>query len=82
MVTPKMISLIDQTDIILDQTKVDKVTKTKFLGLIIDETLTWKNHIDGIIKTNSRNTGMINKQICLFINLYPALIGSEFCFIG
>ena len=38
-----------------------RVTKTKFLGVIIDENLTWKNHIDGIIKTISRNIGMINK---------------------
>ena len=59
--TPKMTSMTDQTDIILDNTKLDKVTKTKFLGLIIDENLTWKNHIHGITKTISRNIGMINK---------------------
>ena len=56
-----MTSMIDQTDIILDNTKLDRVTKTKFLGVIIDENLTWKNHIDGITKTISRNIGMINK---------------------
>ena len=61
MGTPKMTSMIDQTDIILDNTKLDRVTKTKFLGVIIDENLTWKNHIDGITKTISRNIGMINK---------------------
>ena len=27
----------------------------------IDENLSWKNHIAGITKTISRNTGMINK---------------------
>ena len=59
MGTPKMTSMIDQTDIILDNTKLDRVTKTKFLGVIIDENLTWKNHIDGITKTISRNIGMI-----------------------
>ena len=61
MGTPKMTSMIDQTDIILDNTKLDRVTKTKFLGVIIDENLTWKIHIDGITKTISRNIGMINK---------------------
>ena len=61
MGTPKMTSMIDQTDIILENTKVDRVTKTKFMGVIIDENLTWKNHIDGITKTISRNIGMINK---------------------
>ena len=61
MGTPKMTSMIEQTEIILDNTKLDRVTKPKFLGVIIDENLTWKNHIDGITKTISRNIGMINK---------------------
>ena len=61
MGTPKMTSMIDQTDIILDNTKLGRVTKTKFLVVIIDENLTWKNHIEGITKTISRNIGMINK---------------------
>ena len=34
---------------------------TKFLGVIIDENLTWKNHIDAISKTISRNIGMLSK---------------------
>ena len=59
--TPKMTSMIDQTDIILDNTKLDRATTSKFLGVIIDKNLTWKNHIDGITKTISRNIGMINK---------------------
>ena len=29
-------------DIILDDTKLQRLTKTKFLGVIIDENLTWK----------------------------------------
>ena len=56
-----MTSMINQTDVILDNTKLDRVTKAKFLGVIIDENLTWKNHINGITKTTSRNIGMINK---------------------
>ena len=34
---------------------------SKFLGVIIDEILTWKNHIDGISKTIFRNMGMLCK---------------------
>ena len=34
---------------------------TKFLGVIIDESLTWKNHIDCVSKTVTRNIGVMNK---------------------
>ena len=52
---------VSNVDIILDKTKLKRVDKTKFLGVTIDENLSWKNHIDGITKTISRNIGMINK---------------------
>ena len=48
-------------DVILDGKQLHRVTKTKFLGVIIDENLSWKNHIDAISKTISRNIGVINK---------------------
>jgi hypothetical protein len=38
------------TQISYDQTKLTNVTETKFLGLIIDSTLSWKQHIDYVIK--------------------------------
>ena len=68
MGTPKM-TLMNNTggnenenfDIILDDVKLARVNNTKFLGVIIDENLTWKNHIDGITKTISRNIGIMNK---------------------
>ena len=66
--TRQMISKIDnhasqqqEVDIILDDKKLERVTKTKFLGVTIDENLTWKYHIDCISKTISRNIGIINK---------------------
>ena len=52
---------VSNVDIILDNTKLQRVDNTKFLGVTIDENLSWKNHIDGITKTISRNIGMINK---------------------
>ena len=65
MGTQHMTSMEDHSvrnvDIILDKTMLKRVDKTKFLGVIIDENLSWKNHIDGITKTISRNVGMINK---------------------
>ena len=45
----------------LDDVSLNRVSSTKFLGVIIDENLTWKNHIDAISKTISRNIGMLTK---------------------
>ena len=50
----------DNIFIELDNTRSERVFITKFLGVIIDENLTWKNHIDGVTKTISRNIGVIN----------------------
>ena len=48
--------------VILYIVELSHVNKTKFLGVLIDEKLTWKeDHIDAISKTMSRNVGMINK---------------------
>ena len=44
----------------LDDTTLQKVSSAKFLGVIIDETLTWKSHIDGISKPIARNIGVLN----------------------
>ena len=51
----------DNIFIELDNTRLERVFITKFLGVIIDENLTWKNHIDGVTKTISQNIGVINK---------------------
>ena len=49
-------------NVILDNVSLERVNSTKFLGVIIDEHLTWKNHIDAIAKTISRNIGMLTKM--------------------
>jgi hypothetical protein len=38
-----------------------QVTFVKFLGVIIDEELTWKNHISSVLKTVIKCTGLIAK---------------------
>ena len=48
-------------DVILVDTKLDRVKQTKFLGVIIDECLTWKHHIECVSRTIARNIGVINK---------------------
>ena len=60
--TPHMTSrkTSDSSNIVLNDTIFERVKVTKFLGVLIDECLTWKNHIDCISKTISRNIGVMN----------------------
>ena len=44
-----------------DGVSLNRTSSTKFLGVIIDENFTLKNHIDSISKTVSRNVGMLTK---------------------
>ena len=46
--TPRMVSNMDElsVNVILDSTALEKVKHTKFFGVLIDDCLTWKNHID------------------------------------
>lgn len=57
----KTTKCFDEVNITLDGTQLTRVNQTKFLGVIIDENLTWKDHIDAISKTISRNVGVLNK---------------------
>ena len=45
----------------IDSEKIIRVSETKFLGLVIDEHLTWKPQIKHISSKVSRNIGIINK---------------------
>ena len=47
--------------LLIDGQAIDEVQKTKFLGIIIDNKLTWKWHIDYIAGKISRGIGMIIK---------------------
>ncbi len=50
------------TRVKLNGVLLNRVSSTKFLGVIIDENLTWKNHLHAISKTISRNTGLLTKM--------------------
>jgi hypothetical protein len=56
------------TQISYDQTKLTNVTESKFLGLIIDSTLSWKQHIDYVIKKISIACHVL-RNIKYFISL-------------
>ena len=48
-------------DIIIDNQPIDKVEKTKFLGVVIDSKLSWKSHIWLVAGKLSKSIGMIIK---------------------
>ena len=66
-------------NVIFENSNVQRVLSTKFLGVIINENLSWKEHIDNICKVISRNIGIINKVKFYFptrmlFNLYSTLV--------
>src|SRR6188508_321288 len=45
--------------IIIDGVTVDRVVSTKFLGVIVDETLCWKEHVLAVSNKVSRGIGIL-----------------------
>ena len=68
-----------EPDLILNNDKIERVKTFTFLGLIMDEHLTWKPHIDKIASKLSRASGIINKlknilPLNIKITLYNTLV--------
>ena len=53
----------------LENTVIKQVTETKFLGVLIDQHLSWKPHIDFVSKKISKSVEIIAKA--LFYLLIP-----------
>ena len=69
-----MTSVKAQQHLFLDDTFLDRVKYTNFLGVLIDENLTWKCHIDYVSKILPRNIGIMNKlKNTLFLVVYYIL---------
>lgn len=73
-------------DIKINDHKIDQVNKTKFLGVIINETLTWKDHIEFIRQKVAKNLGILYRLSRtmpqqILISLYNSLIQPylEYC---
>ena len=69
----------DLNTIRIDNIVISRVHSTKFLGVIIDDKLTWSDHITTITKTVSRNTGILAKlrvfiPLSTLFSLYNTLI--------
>src|SRR5688572_17787969 len=65
--------------ITIDNQSITRVSSSKFLGVHIDEQLTWKEHITDISKKISKNIGIISRVRHLLpryilVNLYYSLI--------
>ena len=66
-------------DIVFDDTPLEKVIFIKFLGIWVDNKLSWKYHINNICTIISRNIGIINKikyylPSSVLVILYSSLI--------
>ena len=67
------------SQIIFDGTPLECVSEIKFLGITVDNKLSWKSHVLNICKTVSRNIGIINKlklflTVTSLLMLYSSLI--------
>ena len=66
-------------DICIENIQLESVSSIKFLGVHVDNKLSWKSHIDNICKTISRNIGIINRlktfiPVTSLLTLYSSLI--------
>ena len=69
----------NDVNIFINNSKIPVVHSTKFLGVIIDDKLIWKNHIDGICSKISKAIGVINRvkhilPLNILVQLYYTMI--------
>ena len=71
--------LNDQLKISINDTEIRQINATKFLGITIDQNLTWKNHINELRKKCSSAIGILHKvkhflPETALLNLYNTLL--------
>ena len=72
----------------LENTMIKQVTETKFLGVLIDQHLSWKPHTDFVSKKISKSVGIIAKarfylsSQTLMTLYYSLLLYRHECFTG
>ena len=54
-------NITNKKDIFMSGSKINEVSSTKFLGVIIDKNLSWKFHIDHLCSKVSKNIGIMRK---------------------
>ena len=57
--------IIDNKDLYIkiDDVIIDEVERTKFLGVIINSTLTWQDHIKSVCSKVSKNVGKVKNNV-------------------
>ena len=66
----------------INNTEIKRVNHVKFLGVVIDDNLTWKEHINCISLKISRSIGILNSlkyilPLRILVNLYNSMILSH-----
>jgi len=63
---------LDDSKLKIDGLEVSRVQVTKFLGILVDEKLSWSNHVNAVCKIVLKNISVIYKVIytCLKTTIY------------
>ena len=51
--------IVSPPRVVMNDTQISQIRKTKFLGIILDDKLSWVHHIDYISKKISKSIGII-----------------------
>ena len=73
---------IDPLSLTINNNEISNVTQFCFLGIIIDENLSWKNHVDMVTNKLSKITGILNRLKYIYpqnilLTLYNSLFASH-----
>ena len=83
--SPRKAKLEDLGPITLNGQEIDRVTETKFLGIILDKSLSWKPHIYYVRNKISKAAGILKKlrayvNIDTMVNLYYSFVYPYFMY--
>src|SRR6218665_3916859 len=75
----KNMPLVNQMSLVINGVPITQVITTKFLGVYVDQHLTWKEHIKNIANKIAKNVGIIARSshllpLTIRIKLYYSLI--------
>ena len=74
-------------DLLINNCIIQKVTSIKFLGLVIDQHLTWNEHISAVCNKVAPITGILRRlrrtlSLSCLLNVYYAFIHSHFTYLS